>query len=128
MPEHDHTSLPNFAPTTDEELLLGVGADVSLKSIDDPQRVSRIAAEFAMGFDALRNVKRAVAIFGSARTAPSDPDYKQARMIARQLGMSGYSIITGGGPGMMEAANRGARRRHNLDRLQHRAAARAKTE
>jgi uncharacterized protein (TIGR00730 family) len=109
MPEHDESSLPNFAPTFDEELLLGVGADVVLEAGDDPARVARIAAEFKMGFDALKDVERGVAIFGSARTQPDDPAYKHTRVIARQLGLSGYSIITGGGPGMMEAANRGAR-------------------
>lgn len=109
MPEHDETSLPRFAPTFDQELLLGVGADVALEAGDDPARVARIAAEFKMGFEALKDVDRAVAIFGSARTSPDDPAYKHARVIARQLGLSGYSIITGGGPGMMEAANRGAR-------------------
>jgi uncharacterized protein (TIGR00730 family) len=109
MPEHDESSLPRFAQTFDEELLLGVGTDVKPEAIADPARIARIDAEFKMGFDALKNVDRAVSIFGSARTKPDDPDYKRARVIARHLGLAGYSIITGGGPGMMEAANRGAR-------------------
>ncbi|MGH2905825.1 MAG: TIGR00730 family Rossman fold protein [Solirubrobacterales bacterium] len=109
MPEHDHTSLPRLAPTIDEDLLLGVGADVPLSAVDDPARIARILEEFRMGFDALKNVERAVSVFGSARTSPDDPDYQRARVIARQLGNAGYAIITGGGPGMMEAANRGAR-------------------
>jgi uncharacterized protein (TIGR00730 family) len=109
MAEHDETSLPLFAQTFDEELLLGVGADVALESGADPERIARIASEFKMGFDALKDVKRAVSIFGSARTPSEAEDYKQARAIAHRLGLAGYAIVTGGGPGMMEAANRGAR-------------------
>lgn len=102
-------SLPRFASSFDEELLLGVGADVPLSAVDDPARIKRIAAEFEMGFAALSGIERAVSIFGSARTAPDDPQYKLTREVARTLGEAGYSIITGGGPGLMEAANRGAR-------------------
>lgn len=108
MPE-ERPDLPPFASTFDEELLLGVGADVPLSPGDDEARISRIAAEFRMGFSALANVDRAVSIFGSARTPADDPDYHLAREVARMLGGAGYAIITGGGPGMMEAANRGAR-------------------
>lgn len=103
------SSLPPFASTTDEELLLGVGADVPLSAEDDEARIANIAEEFRMGFEALAGVPRAVSIFGSARTPESDPMYVLARKIARVLGDSDYAIITGGGPGMMEAANRGAR-------------------
>ncbi len=108
MPEQD-PKLPPFASTFDEELLLGVGADVPLSAADDDERIARISAEFRMGFSALAGIDRAVSIFGSARTAPDDPEYFRAREIARTLGEAGYAIITGGGPGMMEAANRGAR-------------------
>lgn len=108
MPDDDR-KLPPFAQTFDEELLLGVGADVPLSPEDDEERIARIAEEFRMGFSALSEVPRAVSIFGSARTLPDDPDYTLARQIARRLGEDGYAIITGGGPGMMEAANRGAR-------------------
>jgi uncharacterized protein (TIGR00730 family) len=101
--------LPNFASTFDQELLLGVGADVPFNPADDVARIERIAAEFEMGFAALSGVERAVSIFGSARTAPGDPQYNMARGLARTLGEAGYAIITGGGPGVMEAANRGAR-------------------
>jgi len=107
MPEHDHRSLPRLAPTLDEDLLLGVGADVPLDAADDPARVARITAEFTMGFAALAKVDRAVSIFGSARTPESDPGYAKAREIGRLLAKEGYAIITGGGPGVMEAANRG---------------------
>lgn len=107
--ERDIDELPHFARTFDEDLLLGVGADVPLDTTDDPQRIHNIAAEFEYGFKALAQVPRGVSIFGSARTMPDHPDYVLARQVAAELGRAGYSIITGGGPGMMEAANRGAR-------------------
>lgn len=75
----------------------------------DAWRVFRIMGEFVAGFDALSRIGPAVSIFGSARTLPSDPRYEACRMTARRLGEAGFSIITGGGPGMMEAANLGAR-------------------
>jgi hypothetical protein len=66
-------------------------------------------AELAEGFAALSGLERGVSVFGSARTSPEDPDYRLARAVARRLGRDGFAIITGGGPGIMEAANRGAR-------------------
>lgn len=105
----DHSHLPPFAQTFDEELLLGVGDDVPLSPEDDEERIGRIQAEFRMGFTALADIPRAVSIFGSARTPESDPDYLLTRQVARALGEEGFAIITGGGPGLMEAANRGAR-------------------
>jgi uncharacterized protein (TIGR00730 family) len=75
----------------------------------DAERVRDIATEFAMGFDALAQVTRAVTMFGSARTTPHHPDYAMVREVAATLGRAGFAIITGGGPGLMEAANRGAR-------------------
>jgi len=65
--------------------------------------------EFVEGFDTLSHVTRAVAIFGSARSRRSDPSYRAALRTAQLLGKAGFAIITGGGPGIMEAANRGAR-------------------
>ena len=75
----------------------------------DSQRIREIADELARGFDSLARVKRAVTVFGSARTPPEHPDYALVREVAACLGRSGYAVITGGGPGLMEAANRGAR-------------------
>ena len=72
-------------------------------------RVMRMTSEMVEGLDTLGNVRRAVTIFGSARTAPEDKYYKAARKTAKALAQAGYAIITGGGPGIMEAANRGAR-------------------
>ncbi len=74
----------------------------------DPWRVLRIMGEFVEGFDTLARVSSGVTFFGSARTAPDDPYYKAATETARLLSAAGFSIITGGGPGIMEAANKGA--------------------
>jgi uncharacterized protein (TIGR00730 family) len=75
----------------------------------DPWRALRILSEFVEGFDALAAVGPAVTIFGSARAATESPDYALARAIARKLAQRGFAIITGGGPGIMEAANRGCK-------------------
>jgi uncharacterized protein (TIGR00730 family) len=75
----------------------------------DAWRALRIMGEFIDGFDALARLGPAVSIFGSARTQPAEPMYGQARLLARRLSEEGFTIITGGGPGIMEAANRGAR-------------------
>jgi uncharacterized protein (TIGR00730 family) len=74
----------------------------------DPWRVFRIMSEFVEGFDMLSPVGPAVTIFGSARTKTSAPQYQAVRKIAAGLAKAGYAIITGGGPGAMEAANRGS--------------------
>lgn len=74
----------------------------------DPWRVLRIMSEFVDGFDTLASVDHAVSIFGSARTPSTDPSYGAARETARLLGKKGFAVITGGGGGIMEAANRGA--------------------
>jgi uncharacterized protein (TIGR00730 family) len=65
-------------------------------------------AEFVEAIETLSQVKRAVSIFGSARTKPGDPYYQKAELLARLLAQKGFSVITGGGPGIMEAANKGA--------------------
>src|SRR5438093_7895725 len=75
----------------------------------DPWRVLRTMGEYVHGFDSLAEIGTAVAIFGSARTTEKDPMYQTARDLAGRLAKAGFAIITGGGPGIMEAANRGAR-------------------
>jgi uncharacterized protein (TIGR00730 family) len=75
----------------------------------DAWRALRIMGEFIDGFDALARLGPAVSIFGSARTPATDPMYEQARLLAYKLAENGLTIITGGGPGIMEAANLGAR-------------------
>jgi len=73
----------------------------------DPWRVMRILGEYVHGFDALAEVGAAVTVFGSARTPETDPMYQAARKLGRLLARAGFAVITGGGPGIMEAANRG---------------------
>jgi uncharacterized protein (TIGR00730 family) len=97
-------------PTEDEQLLASpppqLPEHLFLKS--DSWRVLRIMGEFVWGFDNLADVSDGVTIFGSARTQPSDPHYQEAVETARLLARAGIAVITGGGPGIMEAANRGA--------------------
>ena len=96
-------------PTTrDLELLQAESPDVRQNRTDE-ERLDAIRAEFAMGFEAMAALGPAVSIFGSARTPVGDPRYEQARLTAQLLGEAGFAIITGGGPGIMEAANRGAK-------------------
>jgi hypothetical protein len=91
--------------TEDEKLLTRARRPDFLDT--DPWRALRILSEFVEGFDALATVGPAVTVFGSARTEPDDPVYELARSIGRKLAERGFAVITGGGPGAMEAANRG---------------------
>src|SRR5438132_3500248 len=100
---------PGPPVTEDEKLLQGPTAGAEDFRRTDPWRVMRIMGEFIEGFDNLAHVKRGVSIFGSARTHPDDPQYEAAREVSRLLAEAGFAIITGAGPGIMEAANRGAR-------------------
>ena len=99
--------------TEDEKLLQAPDAEGVQQARDfratDTWRVMRIMGEFIEGFDNLATVERGVSIFGSARTAPDDPQYLAAQETARLLAVAGFSIITGAGPGIMEAANKGAK-------------------
>ena len=76
----------------------------------DPWRASELFPEFVEGFDALAEIGPAITVFGSVRVVEGDPAYTMAREIGRLLALEGYAVITGGGPGVMEAANRAARR------------------
>ncbi|MDQ6778784.1 MAG: TIGR00730 family Rossman fold protein [Actinomycetota bacterium] len=100
---------PEPPRTTDEELLSRPASGMPRSREGDEFRVARMRGELEDGFAALAGVERGVTIFGSARTPPEDPDYRLARAVAQRLGREGFAIITGGGPGIMEAANRGAR-------------------
>src|SRR5512134_51317 len=110
QPSKPSARRPGRAPTADAQLL-------SLPPVEerrdftstDPWRVLRILGEFVEGFEELADVHSAVTVFGSARLSETDPWYQVARETARLLGREGFAIITGGGPGIMEAANRGAR-------------------
>jgi uncharacterized protein (TIGR00730 family) len=96
---------PSARATEDERFLEKPKRPEFLDS--DPWRALRILSEFVEGFDALAAIGPAVAVFGSARTAPGTPSYEMARDVGRGLARAGYAVITGGGPGVMEAANRG---------------------
>jgi uncharacterized protein (TIGR00730 family) len=112
MIEHDSGArwaepFPRRRETEDERLLESVE---ELQVIgQDAWRIFRIMGEFVEGFEEMGKVGPAVSIFGSARTTPDDPRYGACVHTARLIGEAGFSIITGGGPGIMEAANKGAR-------------------
>ena len=92
--------------TTDQRLLDSTGPTDWLHT--DPWRVLRIQSEFVEGFGALAGLGPAVSVFGSARTAEATPAYELAVEVGKRLAEAGYAVITGGGPGIMSAANRGA--------------------
>ena len=93
--------------TLDEEILEADRAEVA-SLLSEADRIDRIGRELWNGFDVLADIGPGVTVFGSARTPATDPWYERAREIGRLLGQAGYAVITGGGPGIMEAANRGA--------------------
>ena len=95
--------------TEDEKLLQAPRSSEEDYTKTDPWRVMRITAEFVEGMDALASVRRGVSVFGSARTAPDDPMYQAAEETGRLLAEAGFTVITGAGPGVMEAANKGAK-------------------
>jgi uncharacterized protein (TIGR00730 family) len=108
MRQVEDAALPRGASTADESLLQ--------RQFDRPDffnsdtwRVLRITSEFVHGFDTLAGLPPAVTVFGSARTDAADPYYKDARKLGKALAKAGFAVITGGGPGIMEAANRGAK-------------------
>ncbi|MGH3334201.1 MAG: TIGR00730 family Rossman fold protein [Nocardioides sp.] len=92
--------------TTDQRLLDSRGPSEWVHT--DPWRVLRIQAEFVEGFGALAELGPAISVFGSARTRPEDASYALAEEAGRKLAEAGFAVITGGGPGVMEAANKGA--------------------
>ena len=92
--------------TTDQRLLDSRGKSEWVHT--DPWRVLRIQSEFVEGFGLLADIGPAVSVFGSARTPVDHPEYEQTRELGAALARAGFAVITGGGPGAMEAANRGA--------------------
>jgi uncharacterized protein (TIGR00730 family) len=95
--------------THDEELLMWLGPRYAQLGAGEGERLDRIVDELTLGLTKLADVTRAVSVFGSARVADGDPEYEHTRRVCATLGEAGFTIITGGGPGLMEAANRGAR-------------------
>jgi hypothetical protein len=107
-PQRDRRrSSPHEHPTEDERLLEGLEPEDTIGK--DAWRVFRIMGEFVEGFEELQRVGPAVSIFGSARIGPDSPEYRSCVETARLMGEAGFAIITGGGPGIMEAANKGAK-------------------
>ena len=101
-------AVPPRQPTSTDEELLAAELETVVAVRSDAERIARMAQEMAYGFLALANVGTAVSVFGSSRTPIEDPAYDRARVVARGLAAEGFAVITGGGQGVMEAANRGA--------------------
>src|ERR1043165_1086285 len=106
MAETDAKNRDVQETTQDEQLLEAPKVDEFTHT--DTWRVFRIMGEFVEGFDDLASITRGVAIFGSARTRAEEQQYKDAQETAALLARAGFAVITGGGPGIMEEANRGA--------------------
>src|SRR5262245_10001391 len=102
----DKTKTRPAGRTQDEQLLESTRPDDFTHT--DTWHVFRIMGEFVQGYDDLASLTRGIAVFGSARSKPADADYKAAQETAALLAKEGFAVITGGGPGVMEAANRGA--------------------
>src|SRR6476469_7770684 len=102
-------AIRDSSPVTEDEKLLQQSGPRTDFTRTDPWRVLRIMGEFIEGFDTLASVDKAVTIFGSARIGPDDPHYDAAVETARLLAEAGFAIITGAGPGIMEAGNKGAK-------------------
>ena len=111
IPNAELNRSPHLGRPTEDRLLFthpGRAPGKGVPMHDDAWRTLRITSEFVAGFDALADIGPAVAIFGSARISPDDPTYTLCRTVARRLAEAGFAVITGGGPGIMEAGNRGA--------------------
>ena len=96
-------------PRTSDEEIIKAGWPSVTSERSEAERLERIEREFTEGFEKLAGIGTAVCVFGSARTREGDEEYEQARAVGRAIGEAGMAVITGGGPGTMEAANRGAR-------------------
>ena len=95
-------------PATADEELIYADSEKVLSEQSEADRLRRIERELVLGFNELGKIGPAICVFGSARTPADAPQYKLARQIGRAIGEAGFAVITGGGPGTMEAANRGA--------------------
>jgi uncharacterized protein (TIGR00730 family) len=95
-------------PRTSDEEILGAESTIVATELREEQRLDRIHDELDHAFAAMASVRRGISVFGSARTVPGSEHYELARAVGRGLAQRGSEVITGGGPGSMEAANRGA--------------------
>jgi uncharacterized protein (TIGR00730 family) len=98
---------PRDPATADEEIIWAEDSAV-LATRSEEERLARIERELRIGFETLGDLGPAICVWGSARTPRDHPEYEHARRIGQQIGRRGFGVITGGGPGLMEAANRGA--------------------
>jgi len=103
----DASSAARVPSTADEEIIYAESGSV-LAERSEAERLRRIERELGLGFEELKDVGPAVCVFGSARRPPGSQEYDLARELGRAIGEAGFAVITGGGPGLMEAANRGA--------------------
>jgi len=101
-------------PSTFDQEIIRCGEPEIKAELSDPERLEKIRHEFEQGFRVMEPVGPAVCVFGSARTKPGNPEYEQARRVGAGIARQGYAVITGGGPGTMEAANRGAKDEEGL--------------
>jgi uncharacterized protein (TIGR00730 family) len=100
--------IPERVPTTSDEEIIYAESGTVLSERSETERLKRIERELVLGFEKLSDIGPAVCVFGSARTPVDAPDYALAREMGRAIGEAGFTVITGGGPGTMEAANLGA--------------------
>ena len=107
------TTAPILPSTFDQEIIRCDEPEIQAE-LSDPERLEKIRSEFEEGFRITEPVGPAVCVFGSARTRPGNPEYEQARRVGAGIARQGYAVITGGGPGTMEAANRGAKDEEGL--------------
>jgi len=106
-------TIPKLPSTFDQEIIRCAEPEIT-SELSDPERLENIRHEFEQGFKVMEPVGPAVCVFGSARTRPESPEYEQARRVGAGIARQGYAVITGGGPGTMEAANRGAKDEEGL--------------
>jgi uncharacterized protein (TIGR00730 family) len=102
------TESPERKPRSADEEIIYAGWPTVISTRTEAERIARIEAELREGFERLAEVGPAICVFGSARTRPGEPEYELGRELGRAIGEAGFAVVTGGGPGTMEAANRGA--------------------
>jgi uncharacterized protein (TIGR00730 family) len=108
-PHNGGVELYRHTPESQDEDILATPRPTVASLRSDEEQLTQVHDELAAGFEALDRIGPAVSVFGSARVREDDPQYELGRTVGRKLGEAGLAVITGGGPGLMEAANRGAR-------------------
>jgi uncharacterized protein (TIGR00730 family) len=103
------TETPERRPRSSDEEIIYAESPAVASTRSEAERIARVEAELREGFGKLAEIGPAICVFGSARSRPGDTDYELGRELGRAIGEAGFAVVTGGGPGTMEAANRGAR-------------------